>query len=176
MLEPILFYTFAAIAVLSALLVVLGRQPMYSVLALIITLFCLAGLFVLLQAYFLAAIQIVVYAGAVLVLFLFVIMLLNLDQAEGPKAQITGIKFAGLITAGLFLAATVQIVARVPVFTATPTSGSTAEIAFLLFTKYLVPFELISVLLLIAIIGAVKLTGRGPSELPPSSLQEGRKS
>ena len=81
-MTSVLFFILATVAIISAVLVILNRHPIYSVIFLVITLFCLAGIFLLLEAYFLAVVQVIVYAGAIMVLFLFVIMLLNLEKEK----------------------------------------------------------------------------------------------
>jgi NADH-quinone oxidoreductase subunit J len=172
MTELILFLAFGLVAVVSAIAVVLQRNPVYSALALIGTFFCMAGLFVLLQAELVAAIQVIVYAGAIMVLFLFVIMLLDLPREEGRrfapgKAQVAcGVAGAGALL--LFLAVVAGTSAIAPARgSLTPEAlarlGNTQVIGALLFTDYLFPFEVTSVVLLIAIVGALVLArpGRG---------------
>jgi NADH-quinone oxidoreductase subunit J len=161
-MEALIFYILAAITVASAFFVVFLRRPIHNVLFMIIVMIGLAGLFILLQAEFVAMVQLVVYAGAVMVLFLFVIMLLNLDQVRlpiDPRAVRSWV--------GVALAVAVAVV-LVPILAAFVPSGSTATqktlemsntqiIAKELFTTYLLPFEIASVLLLAAIIGTVIL-------------------
>lgn len=161
-MEALIFYVLAAITVASAFFVVFLRRPIHNVLFMIIVMIGLAGLFILLQAEFVAMVQLVVYAGAVMVLFLFVIMLLNLDQVQlpiDPRAVRSWV--------GVALAVAVAVV-LVPVLKAFVPSGTTAAekalemsntqiIAKELFTTYLLPFEIASVLLLAAIIGTVIL-------------------
>ncbi len=158
-MELILFYLFAGVVVSSALLVVFFRNPLSSALALVAALFGVAALFVLLHAYFLAAIQVLVYAGAVMVLFIFIIMMMNLDLTTLRKIHYS---FTGIVGAlfGSYLAAI--LILRLGYFSeaarATPEDyGSIASIGKLLFTDYQVPFEMTSLLLLVAIIGAVML-------------------
>ena len=159
--QQILFYALAALAVLSALAVVTMRHPIHSAFALIATLFFLAGIFVLLDAHFVAAVQVIVYAGAVMVLFTFVIMLLNLTPEELGPGRITGSKIVGI---GLLIFAGYSVVsafagASAPAGGAgdAATFGTVEAVGRLLFTKYLFPFEIVSVLLLAAVMGAVVL-------------------
>lgn len=157
-----LFFVFAAVAVAAAIMMVAHPNPVYCALFLILTLFAVAGLFVLLNAPFIAAVHIIIYAGAIMVLFLFVIMLLDLT-GEGVKErpswvlQMSGIGVAVilLIELGLFLksAGADSTLAS----TQSGLIGDTRAVGTLLFTKYLFPFEVASVLILSAIIGSVIL-------------------
>jgi NADH-quinone oxidoreductase subunit J len=121
-----------------------------------------AGIYLLLHAEFIAAIQIIVYAGAIMVLFLFVIMLLNLRQPEEPTKQpYSGQKVAGVtlsVAVALFMSYGLSQVKMTPAAPAQPGLGNTESIAKLLFTDYLLPFEVTGVLLLVAIVGAVVLS------------------
>ncbi|MGB5994455.1 MAG: NADH-quinone oxidoreductase subunit J [Candidatus Deferrimicrobiaceae bacterium] len=157
-MEQILFIVFGAIAVGGAIMVVTRRHPMSSALFLILTLFAVAALFALRQAHFLAAIQVIVYAGAVVVLFIFVIMLINVPENRLPLERLTGFRFLGIIAAGLLILET-ALVARRFVTPGTPTadSGSVEVVGRALFTDYLLAFEITSVLLLAAVIGAIAL-------------------
>ncbi len=164
-MEALIFYVLGVITVASAACVILLRRPLHNVLFMILTMIGLAGLFILLNAEFVAMVQLIVYAGAVMVLFLFVIMLLNLDQLPstvGPKAMRWWI---GVALAVCFLALVIPIIgAFVPSAGQGALTGGSAQglsnteiIAKELFTTYLLPFEIASVLLLSAIIGAVVL-------------------
>ncbi len=158
----LLFFGLAAVALISGVLVVFQTHPLRSALWLIVNFFAVAGLFLLLHAEFIAAIQIIVYAGAIMVLFLFVIMLLNLRQPEEPTKQpYSGQKVAGFllsVAAAFFLSFGLSQVKFTPAGPAQPGLGNTESIAKLLFTDYLLPFEVTSVLLLVAIVGAVVLS------------------
>jgi NADH-quinone oxidoreductase subunit J len=161
-LPDILFYTFAFLTLVCGFLVVLNpfsTNPVTSAMFLVLTIACLAGLFVLLHAFFLAAVQILVYAGAVMVLFLFVIMLLDLPAEERRKIKTTGIVL-GLISVGTILAITLRSLLQSQLSSdAAPTlEGSTISLGKLLFTQYLLPFEIISVLLLVAMVGVILLS------------------
>lgn len=164
------FFLFAAMAVLSAIFMVTQVNPVASVLYLVVTFFSLSGLFVILDAHFIAAVQIIVYAGAIMVLFLFVIMLLNLGSPQ-PSDLRRGL---GRVLAGSVAVALVAIFARLlmaggdveglggssaldPLL---ESSGAVAAVAEPLFTRYLVAFEVTSILLVVAIVGAVVLARR----------------
>jgi len=160
---PFLFFLFAIVAIASAIMMILHRNPIYCALFLIVTLFALAGLYVLLNAPFIAAVHIIVYTGAIMVLFLFVIMLLNLKSDTVKERPNQLLQFLGIIVAGIFF---VQIAFFVKsgstIAASSPVDveiqlGDTRAIGNLLFTEYLLPFEITSVLLLSAIVGSVIL-------------------
>ena len=156
-----LFLVLAVLTVVAALTVVLHPSPVKSALALIVTLFVLAVIFVLLEAHMIAALQIIVYAGAIMVLFLFVIMLLNLQNEDPDRGRrrlaLRGLAWAG----GIVLAIELALLVRTsPVGTPgkVPAGYGGAEaVAKSLFTDFLLPFELTSLLLLVAVVGAVVL-------------------
>jgi NADH-quinone oxidoreductase subunit J len=167
-ITDLLFYLLSGLTLLFGLLCVanpLSRSPVTSAMFLVLTIVGLAGLFVLLHAFFLAAIQILVYAGAVMVLFLFVIMLLDLQVEERRKlnrAALTIGAGAVLVLGGILVYAitsgsttVAQSAASVPVV-----EGGTEELGRLLFTRYLLPFEVVSLLLLVAMVGAILLSKR----------------
>ena len=160
-MEPILFAIFGAISVGGAIMVVTRRHPMTSALYLILTLFAVAALFALRQAHFLAVIQVIVYAGAVVVLFIFVIMLINVPEGRLPVERLTGLRFLGVTAAGLLILEA-ALVARRFGMAGTPAtdSGSVEAVGRALFTDYLLAFELTSVLLLAAVIGAIAMAKR----------------
>ncbi len=168
MTEAVFFYTFTALMLAAAGSVVLNRRPIYSVLSLLVMMFCLAGLFVMLGAYFLAALQVLLYAGAVLVLFLFVIMLLNLEPEALARMRIFTLRTVGTLTAAVLFAFLFRVVTapgvRITLTDATAAGGTVEDIGRALFTTYLLPFELTSFLILGAIIGAVTLAKRSPGE------------
>jgi NADH-quinone oxidoreductase subunit J len=165
------FYLFGLIAVASALLFVTRKSPVAAALWLVNTMFCLSALYVLLDAQFIAAIQVLVYAGAIMVVFLFVIMLLNLGHpSELMDSRGLGWQLAAGIVGLALLAEVIALTrARIPEGVALPPGyvaqdlarqGAIAPIARPLFTEYLLAFELTSVLLLAAIVGAVVLGRR----------------
>ena len=165
MVEAVFFYAFGLLTVGAALSVVFNRKPIYSVLSLLVAMFCLASLFVMLGAYFVAALQILLYAGAVLVLFLFVIMLLNLEPEYLARLRLFTLRGAGTFAATLLFLQLVRIVAvrSTSPLAATPAPYGTVEaLGALLFTTYVLPFELTSFLILAAIIGAVTLAKQEP--------------
>jgi NADH-quinone oxidoreductase subunit J len=158
----ILFFVLGGIALVSGVLVVFQVHPLRSALWLIVNFFAVAGIYLLAHAEFIAAIQVIVYAGAIMVLFLFVIMLLNLRQPEArPKFPFFGQKIGGIIlaifTALILLYGFTQAKLPPAKEMAAAGLGNTESIAVSLFTDYLLPFEVTSVLLLVAIVGAVVL-------------------
>ena len=155
-----LFYFLSFVGVFCALLVVLSKNPVHSVLYLILAFFSIAGHYLLLNAQFLAVVHVIVYAGAIMVLFLYVIMLLNLNQeAEPHKSNV--LKFAAAICSGLLLlilVAGLKGVETLPAQTAQDNSiGLIKTLGAVLFRDYLLPFEVTSILLLGAMVGAVML-------------------
>lgn len=160
-MHEILFYTFALLTLVFGFLVIANpftRNPVTSAMFLVLTIVSLAGLFVLLQAYFLAAVQVLVYAGAVMVLFLFVIMLLDLKVEERRQIKAFGI-VTGVISVGAILAIFLVTLAKSPLpATAAGTEGGTIQLGKLLFSDYVLPFEIVSVLLLVAMVGVVLLS------------------
>ena len=160
MSHPFFFYSLSTLMIASALAVILARNPVYAVLSLVSALFALSGLFLLLGAIFLATIQVIIYAGAILVLFLFVVMLL--DMAPETLLRIKGntLRIAGLLFGSFFLWQFLQMVRAFTPFSTGTTlrlTGTTAAVGKLLFTTYALPFEVASVLLLVGIIGAIVL-------------------
>lgn len=153
-----LFYFLSFLAVLSALLVVFSKSPVHSVLYLIITFFCIGGHYVLLNAQFLAVVHIIVYAGAIMVLFLYVLMLLNLNKESEPHKS-TLLKFAAVISAGLVLIVLVGSLKGMETMTITETTniGMVKNLGRKMFTDFLLPFEITSILLLAAMVGAVMI-------------------
>lgn len=162
MAEFVIFFFFAAVAVIFALVVVLHRNPVVGALSLVASFFALAVMYVLLDAPFLAALQIIVYAGAIMVLFLFVIMLLNLqhvaEPATRPIQQFLGYTSCAALGVGL-----VYYLLKYAVFDGappTPFRADAAAIGMAMFQAYVFPFEMVSILLLAAIVGALFLSGK----------------
>lgn len=158
-----LFYFLSFAAILCAGMVVFSKSPVHSVLYLILTFFCIAGHYLLLNAQFLALVHIIVYAGAIMVLFLFVIMLMNLNVETEPLKS-TLLKFIGVVAGGslgLVLIASLKgaadVVSRNP---ANSQIGMIKALGLTLYKDYILPFEVASVLFLIAMIGAVVLAKR----------------
>ena len=170
-MDWVVFVVAAAAVLAGALGVVLATHPVHSALMLVLTLFGVAVLFVAQQAHFLAAVQVIVYAGAIVVLFLFVIMLLGVDRSENvtsetlrgqrPIAYLAGL---GIIAAIFLLARTSWVSGVASVAGAADGPGTNVEkLAASLFTRYLLAFEMTSVLLVIAVVGAVVLARHSPS-------------
>jgi NADH-quinone oxidoreductase subunit J len=172
-LTQIMFWILSALAISSALLVVFSKNPVYSVLFLIVTFFAISGHYILLNAQFLAIVNIIVYAGAIMVLFLFVVMLMNLNKQAEPQKN-KWMLLAAVISGGVLL--------LVIVYAAKDTSSSMAskaatvdigsgnigligELGKKLFTDYVIPFEISSVLFLSAMIGAVVLSKKEENKI-----------
>jgi NADH-quinone oxidoreductase subunit J len=165
-METALFIAFAIVAVASAVNILLQRNPLYSALSLVGTLVALSGLYVTLRAQFIAAIQIVVYAGAIMVLFVFVIMLLNAPKEDLHIDKQKALRYLAIPFAGLLLAEAFYVIQRVKPL-AMPAQidsaravGTTWSVGIGLFTDYLLPFEVTSVLILMAVVGAMVLARR----------------
>jgi len=162
MIEFAVFFFFAAVAVIFALVVILHRNPVVCALSLVASLFALAVMYILLDAPFLAALQIVIYAGAIMVLFLFVIMLLNLQkQREEPTRPVQ--QFLGYASSAAFAFALVYYLSKYAVMQLPegPFLADARTVGITLFESYIFPFEMVSILLLAAIVGALVLSGRG---------------
>ncbi len=171
-METLLYLVFGLVALVGGVLVIVNRNPVYSALSLVLTMFAVSALYILQQAYFVAAVQIVVYAGAIVVLFLFVIMLLNLgDQGNLPVASGTrrfvgallGVTFAGIVGAVVWEYASTAGPAAAAA--AAGDIDHTRSLARVLFQNYLLPFEVVSIVLLAALVGVLALIrthGRGP--------------
>jgi NADH-quinone oxidoreductase subunit J len=162
--QLVIFFVLAAVAVLGAISLILQRHPIHSALSLIVVMVALAGLYLLLGAEFVAAVQIIVYGGAIMVLFVFVIMLLNAGEEERTNfsklATYVGIPLA-VALAGLIAAAIA--ISNLPAAPATTALTSTKSLSMLLFKEFVYPFELTSFLILVAIIGAIVLAQREKS-------------
>ena len=178
-MEWVVFVVFAVAALGGAAGVVLFRKPVHAAMSLVLTLFAVAIFFVLQNAHFLAAVQVIVYAGAIVVLFLFVIMLLGIDQEdildEPLKAQRPlAVLFGGGLLAGLLLLAGILEPTGGPAARGSATEGDVSNVervATSLFTDFLWPFEITSALLVIAVVGAIVLARRGGSD--PTSADAG---
>jgi len=158
-ITQILFWFLTVLTVFSALMVVVSKNPVYSVLWLIFTFFCISGHYILLNAQFLFIVNIIVYAGAIMVLFLFVIMLMNLNKSSEPQKN-RWLRMAGVLAGGclllIFVAALRNIDIRKQVAeTNTGDIGLIQNLGKALFNEYVVPFEISSVLFLSAMIGVV---------------------
>ncbi|HXD18014.1 MAG TPA: NADH-quinone oxidoreductase subunit J [Vicinamibacterales bacterium] len=175
MFETLLFYVFSGVAIVASALVIGQRNPMYSIMLLIASFGALSGLYIQLDAPFVAMAQVIVYAGAIMVLFLFVVMLLNAPQEDAAEWDRThplrrpGVARFGALLAGLLI---IQLVwALVRVNDASAAVGARGDVAAIssvrsvgrvLFTDYLFAFEATSILILVAMVGAVLLAAREP--------------
>jgi NADH-quinone oxidoreductase subunit J len=164
MLDALFFYTFALMALAGAVLTITRRNAVHAAISLIVSLLGVAGLFLLQQAEFLFAVQIVLYIGGIMVLFLFVIMLVNLEEAARQR-QFNRQWLLALVTVGVvgaqlawFFRKAASSLKALPAerhSLAAPVPGNTERLADVLFTDYLLPFEVASILLLVAIVGSV---------------------
>src|ERR1035441_1724648 len=163
MVTDVLFYVFAALTLLCGVLVVanpFSRSPVTSAMFLVLTIISMAGLFVLLHAFFLAAFQIIFYAGAVIVLFLFVIMLLDLKEEQRRKIKLFGL-VGGLVSVGAIAVISLKALGTTHPganLSAPQLEGGTNALGQLLFKQYVLPFEVVSVLLLVAMVGVILLS------------------
>jgi len=169
----LLFILFAGLAIGCAIAVVAQRNPLYCAISLIGVFVSLACLYVMLAAPFIAAVQVIVYAGAIMVLVVFVIMLLNVEQEERRRSRLGFLVPVAVVLAAILIAEATFIiwfVDRSPVrpLSSVSDTGLTSSIGSALFTKYLLPFEITSILLLMAIVGAMTLARR-IKEIPPGA-------
>ncbi len=170
-MDLVLFIITAAIALTGAVAMLLSRNAVHSALFLLLNFAAIAVLFLLLQSPFLFAIQLMVYAGAIMVLFLFVMMLLGAEQVEATPDRIAWQRPLGLLMGVGLLAIAVFITFRSaaaapPPIDAAAALGDPADLGALLFTKYLLPFQITGIILLIAVIGVVVLNQRGRQSEP----------
>jgi len=158
------FYFLSGVTILTALLVIFAKNPVHSVLYLILCFFSISGHYVLLDAQFLAIVNLIVYAGAVMVLFLFVVMMLNLN-AESDPTKPKLIKFAAVVSGGLLMLVIIASIKysenNLPITAnADATMGNVKNLGKALFTDFLLPFEVCSILFIAAMVGAVVLGKR----------------
>lgn len=167
----IAFYALTALLFVAALLVILSRNPISSVLWMVVAFFAITGHYVLLNAQFLVAVNLIVYAGAIMVLFIYTIMLLNLNRSAWHKPAIL-VRIAGIVSGGLLLTVLVAAIRRssdaqvgdLAQVGQTTVIGLVKPLGLALFRDFLVPFELSSVLFLAALVGAVALGKKGGAE------------
>jgi len=171
---PVLFVAFAAILVVSSLLVILHRSPLTSALFLVLAFCSLAAIYLLLHAEFIGLVQVVVYAGAIMVLFLFVIMYLNLGRDVESGVTLLLRRGLGWLLAAVLVAEGVVLVSRglapgpaTPPELGAAAAGNTQQVGLLLYSRYLFPFEVTSIVLLVAMIGVVVIA-RGRREAAPA--------
>jgi len=156
----VLFYLLSAFAIVSATMVLISKNPIHSVLWLILVFFAISGHYILLNAQFLAIVNIIVYAGAIMVLFLFVIMLMNIKKDAEPQKQFL-VKLTGVVAAGSLLTLLIAVVKQTAqiqdkqVLLKEGTIGLIHPLGQALFNDYVIPFEISSVLFLSAMVGAV---------------------
>jgi len=161
MMNELIFMYFAAVILLSAVLMITRRNPIHSVMFMLLLFFHIAGVFVLLNAEFLAAVQLIVYAGAILILYLFVVMLLNVDR-ESSSARANRY-WQWMVGFGVVIAAEIILLVSRGTFSADAgqpmqlAGSGVRELGELLYRKYLVPFEAASIILLVGLVGAVML-------------------
>ena len=164
MVTPYVFGFLSFLAIMFALMVVLSKNPIHSVLYLVMTFFAIAGHYVLLNAQFLAAVHVIVYAGAIMVLFLFIIMLLNLNEETEPQKSVW-LKASAAIASGLLMIVLVGSLKGAENIVATnafdPNIGLIENLGKTLFSDFLLPFEVASILLLVAMVGAVLIGKKG---------------
>ncbi|MCX6297668.1 MAG: NADH-quinone oxidoreductase subunit J [Bacteroidetes bacterium] len=159
-ITEILFFFLSALAIVSAIMVLVSKNPVYSVLWLVAVFFAISGHYILLNAQFLAIVNMIVYAGAIMVLFLFVIMLMNLNAQSEPQKNMW-MKLAGVISGGCFLMVLVSLVRQAneltnkKALTVEGNIGLIKNLGKVLFSDYVVPFEITSVLFLSAMVGAI---------------------
>ena len=180
MIQAFAFYLFAAIAIASAVFVIVARNPVHSVLWLILAFFNAAGLMVLAGAEFIAMLLVIVYVGAVAVLFLFVVMMLDIDFAELRAGFVRnfplGLAIAGVLLAelifgiGAWRAGSIELAEAAPA--ATLARSNTAAIGELLYGEYLFLFESAGIILLVAMVGAIVLTHRERKDTRPQNISK----
>jgi len=162
----LLFWFLSVLALLGALMVVISKNPIHSVLWLIVVFFAISGHYVLLNAQFLAIVNLIVYAGAIMVLFLFVIMLMNLNSDTEPQKN-TLLKIAGAISGGCLMLIMIDVVTSASEMTARSAMVKEGNIGLIkvlgkaLYNDYVIPFEISSILFLSAMIGAVVIGKKG---------------
>lgn len=177
-MDTILFILFAGLAIGCALSMVVQRNPLYSAISLVGVFIALAALYVTLAAPFIAAVQVIVYAGAIMVLVVFVIMLLNVEEEVRGRLRLKFLIPTAVVLAGVLIAEAAFVIYFVDVKAAPPepstsSVGLTASIGTGLFTQYLLPFEITSVLLLMAIVGAMTLARRANILSPTAAVIPG---
>ena len=161
-----LFFLLAIICIASVLGMIISKDQAYNALFLIVAFVCMGGLFALLEAPFIAAVQIIIYAGAIMILFIFVVMMINLRKGMGPEKKRWTMYFA-VVNALVLIVELVLTVkgALEPVSSAALEKlGSPTELGRLLFTKYLYPFEITSILIIAALVGAIVLVKKRDKE------------
>ena len=162
-MQLVLFWIFSLLMLLSAMGVVFFRNPVSSAMSLVVSFIALAAVFVTLDAFFIAVVQVLVYAGAVMVLFLFIIMLLDLREEKRRRVRLSAWLGGGLVVGG-FISALLKVVLSLPALLVTkpamshPLANDIEQVGFNLFRNFNLPFQVIGVLLLVATVGVVLLS------------------
>ena len=175
-MTSLLFILFAGLAIGCALAVVAQRNPLYGAISLIGVFIALASLYLTLAAPFIAAVQVIVYAGAIMVLVVFVIMLLNVEAEERRRPRLAYLVPTAIVLGAVLIGEVMFVLYSVPLSPAPPglsDVGLTSSIGVALFTKYLLPFEITSILLLMAIVGAMTLARRTTGLSPVTRVLPG---
>ena len=161
-----LFFLLAFICIASVLGMIISKDQAYNALFLIVAFVCMGGLFGLLEAPFIAAVQIIIYAGAIMILFIFVVMMINLRKGVGPEKKKWTMYFAVVIAAVLVVELVLTVKGALePISSAALEKlGSPTDLGRLLFTKYLYPFEITSILIIAALVGAIVLVKKREKE------------
>lgn len=164
MLVDLLYTCFAVFSVLGALGLIIFRHPMNGAMSFLITLISIAGLYALLSAKLLFALQLIVYAGAIMSMIVFIIMFLNIQPEELPAEKTKVIYLVGgavaVLPVAFFLIKVIKRLPNMPISFASDGFGGVKEVGLIFFTEWLVPFEIVSILLLVALVGAVVLAGK----------------
>jgi len=168
MVAELLFTVFAVLAVLGALGLVISRHPMNGAMSLVVTMISLAGLYALLSAKLIFVLQLIVYAGAIMSLVLFIIMFLNIRKEDLPDEKWRWLYFAGgavvLVPVAKLMITAVESLPGAEATIIRGGFGSVKSVGLVLFREWLLPFEIVSILLLVALVGAVVLAGKGRAE------------
>jgi NADH-quinone oxidoreductase subunit J len=161
-----LFFLLAIVSIASVLGMIISKDQAYNALFLILAFVCMGGLFALLDAPFIAAVQIIIYAGAIMILFIFVVMMINLKKGLGPEKKRWTMYFAVVVAVFLVLELVFTVKGALePINSAALESlGSPTDLGRLLFTKYLYPFEITSILIIAALVGAIVLVKKRDKE------------
>lgn len=157
------FFLFSAVLVMAALMTVIARNPVRSALFLVLAFIAAAALWILLEAEFLGLVLVLVYVGAVMTLFLFVIMMLNIDATEKQPGFVSYLPYAVIVVAvllGILIYALFPVTTALPLIPATSTISNTQALGRILYTEYAYPFEIVGVLLLVAIIASIALSSK----------------
>lgn len=175
MFTQYLFFILSFIALFSSIMVLISKKPIHSVLYLTLSFFSIAGHYILLNAQFLAVVHIIVYAGAIMVLFLFTVMLLNLNAQTEPKTHYL-VKIAAILASGILLITMTGAMRGVDIHMMTDPSysqvGLVSNLGKVLFTEYLIPFELSTLLFLSAMVGVVLLGKKDTEEMQSADNDE----